>query len=34
MRTSDDVGAHFVRLELLNPNMYTILRSDDIDDDT
>ena len=31
---SDDVGSHFVRLELLNLNMYTILGSDDFEDAT
>ena len=31
---SHDVGTHFVRLEILNLNMYTILRSVDFEDDT
>ena len=34
LKESDDEGTHFVRLELLNLNMYTILESDGFEDDT
>ena len=34
LKKPNEVGIHFVCLELLNLNMYTILRSDDFEDDT
>jgi hypothetical protein len=34
LKKPNEVGIHFVCLEMLNLNVYTILRSDELEDDT